>query len=62
VLALDGRLGGRIPDWFVVIQTAKYLGVDPWDLVERPHWINYGQAAMAAEHRAAMAKEKNRPR
>jgi len=26
------------PDWYSLLQAAKYLGVAPWDLMERSVW------------------------
>lgn len=41
---------GSLPDWYVVIRVARYLGVAPWDLVEQPRaWLEWALDAAAAE-------------
>jgi hypothetical protein len=29
---------GECPDWYTVIQAAKYVNVSPWALMEQPVW------------------------
>jgi len=44
---------GTMPEWYLIIQAAKYLGVPVWDLLERGvAWIGYALAAMSAESSA----------
>lgn len=44
---------GDVPEWYSLIAAARYLGVAPWDLVDRPTaWAHMANAAMDAEHRA----------
>lgn len=41
---------GACPDWYPLIQAARYLGVAPWELVERPRvWLQWALASQAAE-------------
>jgi hypothetical protein len=42
--------GGVIPDWYVLIRAAKYLGVAPWDLLNQPGiWTSWAITAQNAE-------------
>ena len=44
---------GYVPDWYVVIQAAKYLNVAPWELLEAPvWWRDKALLSMTAEHEA----------
>lgn len=44
---------GSAPAWYITLKAAKYLGVPPWDLLERPvWWQEVALAAEAAEHAA----------
>ena len=57
-LATDGLMG-EIPDWYVIIKAAKYLGVPPWDLMKQSiFWREKALIAMAAENDARKQKEK----
>lgn len=41
------------PDWYVVMQAAKYLNVAPWELIEHSVWYqDKALIAMSAEHQA----------
>lgn len=41
---------GTMPEWFLVIQAARYLGVAPWDLVDQPpEWFEWAMMARNAE-------------
>lgn len=41
---------GDAPDWYWLVRAARYLGVAPWELLERPPiWIELALAAFAAE-------------
>lgn len=46
---------GAIPDWYRLIRAAKYLGVAPWDLAERP--VTWMEWALTAENAEASAQE-----
>lgn len=47
------------PDWYPLIQAAKYLGVPPWDLAAQPViWRNWAFASMRAEDHAQKQKGK----
>jgi hypothetical protein len=42
-----------MPDWYPLIVAAKYLGVPPWDLLERSvFWRDKALIAMSAEKQA----------
>lgn len=46
------------PDWYMVIQAAKYLGVAPWELMEQSvYWRDKAAIAMTAEHNARKSLE-----
>jgi hypothetical protein len=55
-----------VPDWYPLLRAAKYLGVAPWDLAERPaHWMHLALAAESAElgaseQRAKLAQKRRR--
>ncbi|MCX7669312.1 MAG: hypothetical protein N2439_04490 [Anaerolineae bacterium] len=43
-----------MPDWWPVIQAARYLGVAPWELARQPvFWLNAALLAQGAEAEAA---------
>lgn len=51
---------GEAPPWYFTLRAAKYLGVAPWDLAERPVW--WQEIALAAEAAEADAsKHKGKP-
>jgi hypothetical protein len=51
-LATDGELGDY-PDWYLIIQAAKYLGVPPWELMKQSvFWRNAALKCMQAEYSA----------
>lgn len=39
----------EIPGWYRLIRAAKYLGVAPWELLERPDSWAWQEAAFIAE-------------
>lgn len=53
------------PDWYKVIQAAKYLNVPPWELMEQPlFWYEKALISMTAEagaqeQRIEMERRKN---
>jgi len=52
---------GECPPWYRLIRAAKYLGVPPWDLAEKPHtWVNMAESAQDAEaHAKAMLERQH---
>lgn len=49
---------GECPDWYELIQAARYLGVPPWDLAMQPVcWRNWASEAMRQEQRVADRKK-----
>ena len=43
-----------MPDWWPLIQAARYLGVPPWELARQPaYWQQMALTAQAAEVEAA---------
>ena len=47
---------GEPPEWYGVIQAAKYLGVPPWDLMNQPViWMVWALEAQKAEVQAENA-------
>jgi|GEM_PF-2039727 len=45
---------GETLDWLELIQTAKFLGVAPWELAEKPiTWLKMGMLAREVENHAA---------
>lgn len=50
---------GEVPDWYLLLQAARYLRVPPWDLAAKPMWwIQIALAAQGAESAASKAKRK----
>jgi hypothetical protein len=59
-LLTDGEMGD-MPEWYITIQAAKYLGVPPWDLADRPMaWQEWAVAARNAEAAAEADNRKQR--
>ena len=49
---------GAPPDWYGLIQSAKYLGVAPWVLLEQPViWREWAYLANKAETEAEKQRE-----
>lgn len=49
---------GAVPEWYGVVRAAKYLGVAPWDLMERSHvWVDWALTAEKAEDEAEKARQ-----
>lgn len=41
---------GACPEWYPLLRAARYLGVAPWELLERPRvWVDWAGTAEAAE-------------
>lgn len=50
---------GYLPEWYVVIRAARYLGVAPWGLMKQPAaWLHWALAAENAEMRATETRGK----
>ena len=48
------------PDWYIVMQVAKYLNVAPWDLLrESIWWTDHALMAMSAENSARKQLEQH---
>jgi hypothetical protein len=62
-LATEGLMG-EPPDWYALIQAAKYLGVAPWELMDQSiFWTDKALIAMSAEHSAQkQIEERHRSR
>lgn len=46
------------PDWYALIQSAKYLNVAPWDLLDQSvWWRDKALIAMSAEQSAQEIKQ-----
>ena len=51
---------GEVPDWYPLIQAARYLQVPPWELAKQTSlWKYVAIAAMNAEAHAAEMKRKS---
>lgn len=49
---------GEAPEWYEVMQLAKYLGVAPWELAEQPLiWRHWAKQAVKAEFEAKKQKK-----
>lgn len=49
---MNGEMG-ECPDWYAVIQAAKYLNVAPWELLEHSvYWRDKALKSMTAEYQA----------
>lgn len=52
---------GACPEWYPLIQAARYLGVPPWELAERPLiWREWALAAMAADNQRKPSQQNNK--
>lgn len=50
---------GAVPDWYLVIRAARYLGVAPWEMLEQPSlWLGWALASERAENEAAAERQK----
>ena len=48
---------GYLPDWYLMVRAARYLGVAPWELEERPAlWAIRALVAQRAEAGAEAAQ------
>lgn len=60
-LASEGKFG-EVPEEYALVQAAKYLGVAPWDLAERPQWwtnlaLTFSSAEAQAEKQRSAQKK-----
>lgn len=43
----------EVPEWYLLVRAARYLGVEPWALENQPtYWMNRALTAESAEQRA----------
>lgn len=56
----NGAIEG--PEYWSVIQVAKYLGVAPWHLSEQPDWYHAGLASLIAENKVQEKRQKQAER
>jgi hypothetical protein len=50
---------GEVPMWYSVIQAARYLGVPPWDLADKPvWWMRVALAAQSVENGQGVTRTK----
>lgn len=48
-----------IPEYWTVIQVAKYLGCKPWELIEQPrYWLSAGIICINAENEVKEKQQK----
>ena len=48
-LGTAGELGA-CPEWYPVLRAARWLGVAPWELLDRPRvWLDWALTAESAE-------------
>lgn len=48
---------GSVPEWYLLIRAARYLGVPPWDLMQQPAiWREWALTAENAENKAHNAQ------
>ena len=51
---------GEVPEWYLVIRAARYLGVAPWDLIDQPQ--AWQQMALEAENAETDARNNDKPK
>lgn len=50
---------GYCPDWYVTMRAARYIGCNPWELIDQPRcWTEWALAAETAETEAKQRAEK----
>lgn len=60
---MTGGFSGALPQWYGLIRAARYLGVAPWELAEKPAiWRDWAVAAESAEVEAQKRRMKTRAR
>jgi hypothetical protein len=48
---------GKVPEFYLHIKAARYLGCNPWDLLDQPLvWRDWALDCIAAENAAANQK------
>ena len=57
-LLLEPKLRGyTLPDWYLLLRAARYLGVPPWELFDAPEiWLEWARVAENAENGAVNAR------
>ncbi len=59
-LAMDGAVG-RVPEWYMLVRAAKYLGVAPWEMLDRPtYWMEWALMGEAAENEAEKIRSEHK--
>lgn len=54
---------GAMPQWYILIRAARYLGVAPWEMMDQPKvWIEWALAAESAENHAMQQQQKAKAR
>ena len=52
---------GHAPSWYLLLRAAKYLGVAPWDLADKPvWWQEIALEAEGAEQAASKGRNKGK--
>lgn len=60
---MSGGFSGALPDWYVLIRAARYLGTPPWELARQPTlWRDWALAAESAEAGAEAERMKHKGR
>lgn len=50
---------GTLPDWYLIIKAAKYLGVPPWKLMKKNRmWLHMALEAEGAEIGARLERQR----
>jgi hypothetical protein len=54
---------GSVPDWYLLMKEAQFMGVAPWLLLEQPViWRKWARMASSAEAEAQRQKNASRAR
>lgn len=52
---------GEIPEWYLLLRAAKYLGCAPWELAAQPDiWRQWAVAAESAEGHAQAERARHK--
>jgi hypothetical protein len=55
-MTTNGQMGHR-PQWHITMTAARYMGVDPWELIEQPLcWTRWALDSMHAEQESERQK------
>lgn len=61
-LESEGR-GGYVPDWYMFLRAARYLGVAPWELLQQEKaWLYLAIESEGAENHAENKRAEKRQR